>query len=114
MTELPIGGFHEQSANSVIADWLNDAGREWQASAERTYTLIGSNARPDIIIRQGDRMPVIVECEFGTPAVNDATGRLGHTLRGETRTFTEVVAVGISETCQNGYPAGLSPAPRRQ
>ena len=107
MTELPIGGFHEQNANSIIADWLNDAGRDWHASAERTHTLIGSNARPDIIIRQGDRMPVIPECEFGNPAVSDATGRLGQTLIGETRPFTEVIAVGISETCQDDTPQGF-------
>lgn len=107
MTQFSIGGFHEQSANGVIAAWLNDAGRDWEASAERTHTLIGSNARPDIIIRQGDRMPVIVECEYGSPAVSDATGRLGHTLIGETRSFTEVIAVGISEDCQDDTPQGF-------
>ena len=82
MTQFPIGGFHEHDANTVIAAWLDDSGRDWHASAERTHTLIGSNARPDIIIRQGDRMPVIVECEFGSPAVSDATSRLGQTLVG--------------------------------
>ena len=107
MTQFSIGGFHEHDANAVIAAWLNEAGRDWQASAERTHTLIGSNARPDIIIRQGDRMPVIVECEYGSPAVSDATGRLGQTLIGETRSFTEVIAVGISETCQDDTPQGF-------
>ena len=107
MTQFPIGGFHEHDANTVIAAWLDDSGRDWHASAERTHTLIGSNARPDIIIRQGDRMPVIVECEFGTPAVRDATSRLGKTLLGETRPFTEVIAVGISETCQDDTPPGF-------
>ena len=107
MTQFSIGGFHEHDANSVIAACLNEAGRDWEASAERTGTLIGSNARPDIIIRQGDRMPVIVECEFGSPAVSDATGRLGQTLIGETRPFTEVIAVGISETCQHDTPQGF-------
>ena len=107
MTQGPIGGFHEHDANSVIAEWLNNAGRDWQASAERTGTLIGSNDRPDIIIRQGDRMPVIVECEYGRPAVGDATKRLNHTLVGETRPFTEVVAVGIHDDCKGDTRAGF-------
>ena len=107
MQQRAIGGLHEHDANSVIAEWLNNAGRNWQASAERTGTLIGSNERPDIIIRQGDRMPVIVECEYGTPAVGDATKRLNQTLVGETRPFTEVVAVGINEKCRGDDRASL-------
>ena len=100
MTRGPIGNLHEQEANSVIAEWLNGARRGWQADAERTGTLIGSNDRPDIIIRQGDRMPAIVECEWGRPAIGDAAKRLEHTLVGETRPFTEIIAVGISEECR--------------
>lgn len=107
MTQGPIGGFHEHDANSAIAEWLNTAGRNWQASAERTGTLIGSNDRPDIIILQGDRMPVIVECEYGRPAVGDAIRSLNHTLHGETRPFTEVVAVGIIEDCKGDDRTGF-------
>ena len=61
MTQGPIGNLHEQEANSVIAEWLDGAGHGWQADAERTGAIVGSNDRPDIIIRQGDRMPVIVD-----------------------------------------------------
>ena len=107
MNQATLGGFHEQSANIVIADWLNAAGRGWEADAERTGTLLSSNERPDIVIRQGDRMPVIVECEYGSPAVGDALKRLGHTLVGETRPFTEVVAVGISEDCRRDNAESL-------
>ena len=82
MVQGNIGGFHEHDANGVIAEWLNNSGRSWQANSERTSTLIGSNERPDIIIRQGDRMPVIVECEYGRPAVVDAIRKLNHTLNG--------------------------------
>ena len=96
-----IGGFHEHDANSVIAEWLNDSGRSWRADSERTSTLIGSNERPDIIVRQGDRMPVIVEAEWGRPAVSDALKKLNHTLHGETRPFTEIVAVGYAEACKS-------------
>ena len=119
MTQAPIGNLHEQEANSVIAEWLDDAGRGWRADAERTGALIGSYDRPDIIIRQGDRTPVIIECEWGRPAVKDAYKRLGHRLKdegpsairdvyrrmgtrleSEGRRFTEVIAVGIDATCR--------------
>ena len=72
MTQQPIGGLYENDANQVIAAWLGQARPDWQASAERTRTIQGSHDRPDIIIQQGDRMPVIVECEYRRPAVGDA------------------------------------------
>ena len=99
MTGDPAGGLHEQNANIVIAQWLNDAGRNWNAAAERTGVVAGRNVRPDIVIREGDRMPVILECEFGRPAIGDARSRLGVTLAEEPRPFTEVIAVGIAEHC---------------
>lgn len=126
MKHGPIGNLHEQEANSVIAEWLNWAGRGWQADAERTGALIGNNDRPDIIIRQGDRMPVIIECEWGRPAVRDAYKRLGHRLKtegpsairevyrrmgtrlqSEGRPFTEVIAVGIDHICRGDTRAGF-------
>lgn len=107
MTQGPIGGLHEQEANSVIAEWLTAAGHGWRADAERTGALVGSNDRPDIIIRQGDRMPVIIECEWVRPAGGDATRRLGRTLQGEKRPFTEVIAVGIDDICRGDTRAGL-------
>lgn len=99
MTGEPVGGLHEQNANIVIAQWLNEAGRNWTAAAERTGVVAGRNVRPDIVIREGDRMPVILECEFGRPAVDDALSRLGIALAVEPRPFTEVIAVGIAEHC---------------
>ena len=102
-----IGGFHEHDANSVIAGWLNESGRNWRADSERTSTLIGTSERPDIIIRQGDRMPVIIECEYGNPAIGDALKKLNHTLQGETRPFTEIIAVGIDEECRKDDRSSL-------
>ena len=100
MTGRASGGLHEQNANTVIAQWLNDTGRNWIAEAERTGVIEGSNARPDMVIGEGDRMPVIVECEFGNPATGDAASRLGVTLVGASRPFTEVIAAGIAERCE--------------
>ncbi len=100
MTIETVGRLHEQEANSAIAEWLNGIGRGWRADAERAGALAGKRDRPDIIVRQGDRMPVIVELEYSRPAVSDAKRRLGSTLIGQTRPFTEVVAVGIAGYCR--------------
>ena len=108
MPGQPTGGLHEQNANTVIARWLNNTGRQWHALGERTRTIIGSNDRPDIIIAEGGRMPVIVECEYDdkpNPAVADAQKRLGKTLVNETRPFTEVIAVGIAAACKHDSEA---------
>ena len=108
MPGQPTGGLHEQNANTIIAQWLNDTGRQWQARGERTRTIIGSNDRPDIIIAEGGRMPVVVECEYADkpqPAIADAQKRLGKTLVNETRPFTEVIAVGIDAACKNDSEA---------
>ena len=107
MAQRPIGGFHEHDANSVIADWLSEARPGWLASGERTGTIKDSNDRPDVVIRQGNRMPVIVECEFGNPATVDAGKRLGKTLVGESRPFTEVIAIGIDERRRADDPASF-------
>ena len=95
-----LGQQHEQEANSVIAEWLNTTAHDWRAIAERVGVLQGTAGRPDIVIRQHDRMPVIVESEYGSPAVKDAEDRLGETLIGETRPFTEVIALGIDSLCR--------------
>ena len=71
------GGFYENLANAAIGRWLNTIGRKWRATAERTGRIEGSSKRPDIIITEGDRMPVIIECEWESPAVGDAIKRLG-------------------------------------
>ena len=51
-------------------------------------------------------MPVVVECEFNdrrAPGVAVAKKRLGETIVGENRTFTEALAVGISADGPNQF-----------
>lgn len=100
MTSQLVGQLHEHDANQAIAQWLNGAGRDWRADAERASVLADSAARPDIVVRQVDRMPVIVECEYDSPAVEDAKRRLGERLRGDRRPFSAAIAVGISADCR--------------
>ena len=95
-----VGGLHEHTANAVIADWLRSVGRDWRPSAERKRLFIGSAKRADIVIRQHNREPVVIETEFGSPAVGDAAGRLGLRLHGHTQPIHEVIAVGIDERCE--------------
>ena len=95
-----IGRLHEHTANTAISDWLKEIGHTWRPDAERNRTLIGSTGRPDIVIRQGNRTPVVIETEFGSPAVGDAAKRLGATLRGQTEPIGQVIALGIDERCQ--------------
>ena len=102
-----IGGLHEHTANTVIADWLRSVGRDWRPSAERKQVFPGSAKRADIIIRQHNREPVVIETEFGAPAVGDAAGRLGLHLRQHTQPIREVIAVGIDEKCEQDETLAL-------
>ena len=104
MTAQTLGNLHEQTANTIIARWLNTIGRSWTAAGDRTRTMAGSSERPDIIITEGGRMPAVIECEYDDqtrPAISDARQRLGRTLVDESRPLTEVIAVGIAAACKN-------------
>ena len=102
-----LGDLHEQTANEAIANWLGTRG-DWSAAGERVGVMQGGTARPDIVLAQGDRMPVIIENEFGSPAVDDAKSRLGKTLVSENRPFTEIIAVGLDERCRRGNSESLT------
>ena len=95
-----LGRLHEAQANTVIAEWLSDTVGAWEAHAERVGALQDSGGQPDIVVREFDRMPVVMETEYDSPAVEDARSRLGETLLGETRPFSEVIAVGIESLCR--------------
>lgn len=99
-TQSTIGNFPEIDANSAIAQYLDECGKGWSANAERRQTLIGDNGRPDIVVREPGRRAVVLETEYGRPAVGDAESRLGKKLVGEARELTEVIAVGIDEDCE--------------
>ena len=99
-TQSTIGSFPEIDANSAIAQYLDECGKGWSANAERRRTLVGDRGRPDIVVRESGRRAVLLETEYGRPAVGDAESRLGKKLIGETREFTEVIAVGIDEGCE--------------
>ena len=102
-----IGDFHEQNANIVIAEWLDPRGA-WEAQPERVGTMQGSQQRPDIILQQQGRMPVIIENEYGSPAVGDAKSRLGGSLTSDNRPFTEIIALGTDESVKGATRQSLT------
>ena len=97
---MTIGEFTEPEANSTIAQYLDECGKGWSANAERRQTLQNDNGRPDIIVRESGRRSVVLETEYGRPAVGDAQDRLGKNIVGETHALSEIVAVGIDEDCE--------------
>ncbi len=99
-TQATIGILPEIEANSAIAQYLDECGKGWTANAERRQTLVDDNGRPDIVVRESGRRAVVVETEYGRPAVGDAESRLGKKLIGETHGLTEVIAVGIDKDCE--------------
>ena len=109
MTNMDIfGELHEQDANTAIGTWLNAQKPTWSVQSERRGVMrAGSGLRPDIVVREGERMPVIIETEYGGPAVGDARGRLGESLLDDARPFTEVIALGINRECQQLTPESL-------
>ena len=101
-TQSVHGKMREEAANLTIARWLDSAKPEWNATGERQGIIQGTMERPDIVIWQGDRMPVVLELEWRNPATGDAKKRLGKQLVDGPRPITEVIAVGIAEQCESG------------
>ena len=99
-TRSTIGLLPEIEANSAIAQYLGECGKGWSANAERRQMLVDDNGRPDIVVSEFGRRAVVLETEYGRPAVGDAEQRLGKRLLTETYDLTEVIAVGIDEDCE--------------
>lgn len=91
----------EPTLNEWVAQWLNArSARPWEATAEELGAVVGGRDQLDLVVRQSDRMPAVVEFEFGSPAVADAKSRIGKKLRDARRDLTEVLAVGYSTECR--------------
>ena len=97
----PPGRMYEQTFNEALADALRSRRKAWRDDeyaviAER-YGVFddGDNLRPDILVRSEDTYPVVVEVEFGNPAVGDALDRLGNQVTGMTELVRSAIAVGV-------------------
>ena len=102
MVQIPDDGglMHENTFNDALAGALAQRRREWRDNpggviAQRTGVLPGDNRLwPDLVVTSADAYPVIVEVEWGDPAVADARARLGRRVAGSILPVRSVVAVG--------------------
>ena len=96
----------ESSANAALADLLRGMMHGVVARAENTQVIVGQPAlRPDILITDEHRAPVVVEAEY-LPAASvedEARARLALGVEGDSRVIEAAIAVR--------YPSGLQNAP---
>ena len=98
------GYMDEVTANGVLAQELGIVMPSCEVAAERRGRAAG-NLKPDIIADEPGKAPVVIETEYGKPAVKDATDRLGIKLTGSNTEITECIAVGIDDDCRTDSPA---------
>ena len=83
MTSSRIGRMHEHTFNVALAAALRNRRRAWKEhedyiTPEPQGSVVGEQRlRPDILVNPPDIYPVIVEVEFGEPAIGDARKKLG-------------------------------------
>ena len=96
----------ESSANAALADLLRGMMHGVVARAENTQVIVGQPAlRPDVLITDEHRAPVVVEAEY-LPAASvedEARARLALGVEGDSRVIEAAIAVR--------YPSGLQNAP---
>ncbi len=103
----------EPQANGALARALMRRNPDWNDStvhAERTRVIdqagpgIGTSKRPDILIAAPRRQPVIVETEFAPAHTveQDATARLGTSVRSTGQEIEGVLSVVLPESLKTG------------
>ena len=95
------GQMHEDTFNVALARALRERRKVWRddenaVQCERLQSLVGERARrPDIIVQSPDSYPVLIETEFGDPAIDDATKRLGKLTNRTMLPIRSAIAVGV-------------------
>jgi hypothetical protein len=97
----------EHTINDTLASILRETRGAWRTSdvvsSENTGMLKGSNARPDILVREPTVSPVVIETEV-LPAVTveaEAIARLGEQVRTTGRTVLSSIAVRLPFRLRN-------------
>ncbi len=107
------GSMHEQTFNEILAEVLREKRVAWRYAegavvAERTQMLPEApQDRPDIVVMSRDAHPVIIEVEFGEPAFDDASSRLGKLVAGTARRARAAIAVGVPVEVRGWSPEYL-------
>ena len=95
------GLMHEQTFNEALAVALRNRRKAWRDDetlviSERQQVFDDARrARPDILVRSADFYPIVIEVEFGNPAIADARGRLGNRVAGMPGLVRSAIAVGV-------------------
>lgn len=106
---------NEVAFNTVFAEALRSKNPRWKnyIGAEQGNILIGaSGKRPDIVVAPPGTAPVLVETEFlpaGT-VEQDASARIGMTLKHSGKTIENVIAIRIPESLKTVVQAELRSA----
>lgn len=97
----PAGLMNEQTFNEALAVALRNRRKAWRDDetliiSERQRVFDDdTRARPDILVKSLDFYPIVVEVEFGSPAIADARGRLGKSAAGMPGLVRSAIAVGV-------------------
>ena len=96
----PGGLMHEETFNDALSVALRACRQVWREADDRVIPerlgVIegGRGQRPDILVQSPNTYPVIVETEWGDPAIGDARTRIGKQIRGAGLPVRSVIAVG--------------------
>ena len=108
------GLIHENTFNDALPQALARQRREWRdhpaaVIAQRTGVLPDDHRLwPDLLVTSADAYPVIIEVEWGDPAVADAQARLGQRVAGAILPVRSVVAVGAPPEARRWPAARLA------
>ena len=87
---------NEKAMNAYIAEALEaQAPPGCRVSAEQTGAARLGNTSPDFIVSMPYGLRVIIESEYGAPAVKDAVARLGYEFNDYQLPMKSVIALGI-------------------
>jgi hypothetical protein len=101
MDASSAGLMHEQTFNEYLAAALRKRRNAWRDDetlviSERQQVFEDDRrARPDILVKSADFYPIIIEAEFGSPAIADARSRLGKRVAGIPGLVRSAIALGI-------------------
>lgn len=87
---------HEHTINDALGEVLQQLRPSaWSVRSEELKTLVGTNARPDILIEEPAGWPVVIEAEKASrpSAERDALDRLNRVVSASQRQIESVVAL---------------------
>lgn len=97
---MKTGTTDEPEFNRALARAMRQRRSYWRdvpdaLACQRNGLVDGTSRQIDILVRSQDALPVAVETEWGSPALEDARGRLGAAVDG--RPIRSAIAVGLPE-----------------